>query len=204
MTRIRPDHRESGQLPGAACRANPGNINKERAMTYLPDTTSDIIPNTPQPDRPLSVATAVKLMYAGAALEVLGVLISIARMGSLASALVSKDGYSGSQAHSIARHDTVLFAAGALIGAAVWAWMARSSAAGRSWVPGLAVVLLCLDTAAVVLIARPHDAVSITAAGVPWLVGLAATICLRRRDATWFFHQAQVRDAASGAQTRYL
>ena len=56
-------------------------------------------------------------------------------MGSLASALVSKDGYSGSQAHSIARHDTVLFAAGGLIGAAVWAWMARSSAAGRSWVP---------------------------------------------------------------------
>jgi hypothetical protein len=55
-----------------------------------------------------------------------------------------------------------------------------------------------------VLITRPHDAVNITAAGVLWLVGLGATICLRRRDATWFFHQAQVHDAASGAQTRYL
>jgi hypothetical protein len=173
-------------------------------MTYMPDTTSNVTPNTPQPARPPSVATAVKLMYAGAALEVLGVLIRIARMGSLASALVSRDGYPASQAQSIARHDTVLFAAGGLISAAVWAWMARSSAAGRNWVPSLAVVLLCLDTAAIVLITRPHDAVSITATTVIWLVGLAATICLRRRDATWFFRQAQVRDAASGVQTRYL
>ncbi len=172
-------------------------------MTYLPDTTSDIIPKTPQPDRPLSVATAVKLMYAGAALEVLGVLISIARMGSLASALVTKDGYPASQAHSIARHDTVLFAAGGLIGAAVWAWMARSSArAAAGPRPGGGTALprhrgSRADSPA----ARGRK---FTAAGVPWLVGLAATICLRRRDATWFFHQAQVRDAASGAQTRYL
>jgi hypothetical protein len=58
-------------------------------------------------------------MYAGAALAVLNVIVSIARIGSLASSLVSRSGYATSQAHSIAMQHTLPIAAGGMIAASL-------------------------------------------------------------------------------------
>jgi hypothetical protein len=155
--------------------------------------------------RPRSLATAVKLMYAGAALAVLNVIVSIARIGSLTSSLVSRSGYATSQAHSIAMHHTLPIAAGGMIAAGAWLWTARENAAGRGWARTLAAVLFGIYTLASLLVLSTQG-LGVTIVGlVNWLVALAATICLWRRDASRYFTQSRYREATQHpAQSRYF
>jgi hypothetical protein len=93
-------------------------------------------------------------MYAGAALAVLNVIVSIA-----------------------VQH-TLPIAAGGMIAAGAWLWMARENAVGL----GVTIVGL-----------------------VNWLVAQAATICLWRRDASQYFTQSRYREATQHpAQSRYF
>ncbi len=73
---------------------------------------SDNIWITEQPPRPPSVATAMKLMYAGAALQFLSLIVSIARIGNLAHSLMARFGYPAGQAHNIVVRDAVLVVTG--------------------------------------------------------------------------------------------
>jgi hypothetical protein len=79
--------------------------------------------------RPRPVVAAVRLMYAGAALEVIGILLAIVRLSAVTSALAAADGYTTGRAHAIAEHQLAISATGALIGACLWVWMARANAA---------------------------------------------------------------------------
>jgi hypothetical protein len=154
---------------------------KETALTYVPYPagTGDRI-TEPLP-RPRSLATAVKLMYAGAALAVLNVIVSIAMQ------------------------HTLPIAAGGIIAAGAWLWMARENAVGRGWARTLAAVLFGIYTLASLLVLSTQG-LGVTIVGfVNWLVALAATICLWRRDASQYFTQSRYQEAAQDpAQSRYF
>jgi hypothetical protein len=168
-------------------------------MTSVPDPAngSGSWITAPQA-RPRAVAVAVMLMYVGAALEVVGIIVAIARMGNLASTLMANSSDTASQAHGIAMHDTTVSAAGCVIAICLWLFMAQSTSAGRSWVRAAAAVLFGIDTLGllVIMIGLTPDAAVV--AGLPWLIGLGATICLWRRDASQFFQQARYRQVTAG------
>jgi hypothetical protein len=194
--------RKMRQLPGQP--ASRTEYDQEPAMTYVPDPAGN--PNwiIEPPPRPPSVATAVKLMYTGAALTVVNVIVSIGRIASLTSVLVTRSGYTASQAHSIAIRDIVPNSIGGLMAAGVWLWMARETAAGRSWARTLAAVLFGFFTLGTVLILWTQGIGGIILGLLNWLVALAATICLWRRDASQYFTLSHYREATENpAQSRY-
>jgi hypothetical protein len=191
------------RLPGQPVRGAA--YDKEPAMTYVPDPGASGNWITEPPPRPPSVAIAVKLMYTGAALTVVNVIVSIARIASLTSALVTRSGYTTSRAHSIVTHDTLLNSVGGLIAAGLWLWMARETAAGRGWARNLATVLFGLFTLGTLLIFLIEGLGGIILGLLIWLVALAATICVRRRDASDYFTQSDYRQATEyPAQSRFF
>jgi hypothetical protein len=83
---------------------------------YTPYPTSGPAQEPEQIQPPRSVLNAVKLMYAGAALEVLAVIIAVVTIGTLKSAILAKHpAYTAESLHTAEVARTVLLVSGGLI-----------------------------------------------------------------------------------------
>jgi hypothetical protein len=151
----------------------------------------------PQPDAPApqQVQTAVKLMYAGAALSAIEIILGLVTIGSLRSAIHSAyPNYTDSQIHTA---EVVGIASAIVIGAiavGLWLWMAWANGRGRSWARIVATVLFALNTIDLLtLIARPHTVSSLLFAVLVWLAGLGAIYFLWQRDSSAYFQANSAR-----------
>jgi hypothetical protein len=169
-------------------------------MTYQPYPTGSGGNDMTSPgQQPPSIRTAVKLMYAGAALSVIGFVVGLASIGALKSALekanrTATKPLTASQLH--AAEDvgiaTIIFIG--IVGIVLWLWMARANGAGKSWARIVAAVLFGLSTLSTLdSVARPAAIESRIFGILGWLVGLAATIFLWRRDSSEFFARSSGR-----------
>ncbi|KQR11910.1 hypothetical protein [Cellulomonas sp. Leaf334] len=92
-------------------------------------------------DRPSSVTRAVQLMYVGAALSVVGIIVAWATRSQLsdqlaaASPTLSPDDVESATTISLAFATVV-----GLVGVGLWLWMAAANGAGKSWARVLATV----------------------------------------------------------------
>jgi hypothetical protein len=168
-------------------------------MSYLAHPAGSFNWVTESPQKPRSVVNAVRLMYVGAAFEVLGLIISIARIGTVTSLLMAYDSVTFGVAHDAAVRVVKWYAVFAVISVGLWLWMASRNAAGHNWARTVATVLFAvftLETASTVML-NLHmrgSTPGITVLDVVgWLVALAATICLWRRDASQYFEQCHYR-----------
>jgi hypothetical protein len=97
---------------------------------------------TAAPEPPKNILTAVKLMYVGAGLSAVGLLIGLFTLGDLKDQLAEDNpGFTQSEidaAYSIGIVTTVVFV-GAAVG--LWVWMAQKNKQGRSWARVVATVL---------------------------------------------------------------
>jgi hypothetical protein len=146
----------------------------------------------PEPARlgpPPSVVMAVRLMYAGAAVSALSLIVGLATVGSLRSALHKSDpSLTPAQLHSLQTVVIVGSVVVGLIGIGLWVWMALMNKAGKSWARIVATVLFGLDTLFLLLgLARAGAAAGTLVSILTWLIGLGAVIFLWRRDATEYF-----------------
>jgi hypothetical protein len=146
----------------------------------------------PEPARlgpPPSVVMAVRLMYAGAAVSALSLIVGLATVGSLRSALHRSDpSLTPTQLHSLQTVVIVGSVVVGLIGIGLWVWMALMNKAGKSWARIVATVLFGLDTLFLLLgLARAGAAAGTLVSILTWLIGLGAVIFLWRRDATEYF-----------------
>jgi hypothetical protein len=146
----------------------------------------------PEPARlgpPPSVVMAVRLMYAGAAVSALSLIVGLATVGSLRSALHKSDpSLTPTQLHSLQTVVIVGSVVVGLIGIGLWVWMALMNKAGKSWARIVATVLFGLDTLFLLLgLARAGAAAGTLVSILTWLIGLGAVIFLWRRDATEYF-----------------
>jgi hypothetical protein len=154
---------------------------------YQPYPTGAQPPMTPGPaDPPQTVRRAVNLMYAGAALSAIEIIIGLFTIGSLKSAIRSKyPSYTPSQIHTAQVAALTVAIVVGLLGVALWIWMARANLGGRSWARIVASVLFGINTidllAAVV---QPHSVISLVLAVLVWLVGLGAIWLLWQREST--------------------
>jgi hypothetical protein len=147
-------------------------------------------PQQPQrPEQPPSVRNAVRLMYAGAALEVIAAIVSVLTRGSLKSAILKNHpNYTVAQLHTAEVARATILIIGALIAIGLWIWMAQANGRGLSWARTLSAVFFGISTLSLLLSLVAARTVGTLIVGVIiWLVGLAAIILLFSKESSPFF-----------------
>jgi hypothetical protein len=161
-------------------------------MSYQPyptDSASNQMGRGPSGPQPSSIQTAVKLMYAGAVLSAVSLIVGLTTIGSLKSAIRKADpSYSASQVNSTEHLVIATVLIGGLLGVGLWLWMARANGAGRSWARIVASILFGISTLELITGLRgANSAFNLAFEFIVWLVGLGAIVFLWRRDSSEYF-----------------
>jgi hypothetical protein len=156
---------------------------------YQPYPTGGQMPEPQQPQPPASVLTAVKLMYAGAALSALGLIIGLVTIHSLKTAIRKADpSFTASQLHAAEALAIGTDVVVGLIGIGLWILLARANRAGKNWARITGTVLFGINTLFLLLdLARPHAGIGVVFDVIVWLVGLGVVIMLWRRESSPYF-----------------
>jgi hypothetical protein len=180
---------------------------------YQPYPSSGQPADPLRPPAPGPVRTAVKLMYAGAAISIVPLIIALASIGDTNAYHLRWNGHSLTAAQISTWRPLIITTAivVGLVVPALWLWMARANGRGRNWARILSTVLFGLATVDLpTVFGSPiHFEVGVTEPGLvfvlTWLVGLAAVWLLWRPASTAFFkppgfaqalHQAQMTELA--------
>ena len=157
-----------------------------------------------RPPQPQSVRVAVILMYAGAAVSAISLIVSLALSGRIKSAVgtaaqkvkTSKP-LTVAQIHAIENFYVVLIVVILLVSIGLWVWMAWANGRGKGWARILSSVFFGFNTLwlAVSVGRTGGPAIFI---GIGWLIGLAALIFLWRRDTTQYIAQSQAPYGSGG------
>jgi hypothetical protein len=144
---------------------------------------------------PPSVVNAVKLMYVGAAVSTVSLIISIVDIGSLKSAIKkAKPTWTTTQVNQYDRFLIIVALLSGVIGIALWLWMSWANKNGKSWARVLSTVLFCLATLDLVgVFGQPKTVLGLIFPVLTWLVGLGAVFLLWRPDASAFFKPQDLR-----------
>jgi hypothetical protein len=157
---------------------------------YQPYPTSGAPdPEPVQPEPPTPVQNAVKLMYAGAAVSAISLIITLVTIGSLRTAIHNADPtLTPAKVHSAEVAAVAVAVIFGLIGIGLWVWMAFANKAGKNWARITATVFFALDTLSVLASLRQAEpALSRVISILIWLIGLGAIILLWRRDSSAYF-----------------
>lgn len=166
-------------------------------MTYQPYPTgagsNEMI--KPPAQQPRSIVNAVRFMYVGAAIQTLGIILTLVSIGNLRSQIQKKfPSYTASQVHSAEVVGVAAVVVIGVIGVALWLWMARASGSGHRYARIVSSVLFGLYTLDLLLnLARAEAAVSLIFGIVTWLVGLGAIVFLWRKESSAFIAAASGR-----------
>ena len=149
-----------------------------------------------EPDRgeaPPSVRQAVKLMYGGAAISTVSLVVSLISIGSIKSAIRTQfPKYTTTQVNNAFTSFLVVVIVSAVLGIGLWLWMARANGQGRNWARIMSSVLFAVYTLELLLGLRgPTTALSLVFPVLTWLVGLGAIILLWRKESSDFFKPRQ-------------
>ena len=153
------------------------------------------VPEPVQQEPPSSVKTAVKLMYAGAVVNALSLIVGLATIGSLRSALHrAAPTLTSSQLHSYEVFFVTVTVLSGVIGIGLWLWMARMNQAGKSWARITGTVFFVIYTLLLLLgVARAGAAASTLVSILTWLIGGGTVFLLWRRDANEYFNAPRYR-----------
>jgi len=162
---------------------------------YQANPSSGPIPEPVQQEPPSSVRTAVRLMYAGAVVNALSLIIFLATIGSLRSAVHrAAPTLTPSQLHSYEVFFVTVTVASGVIGIALWLWMARMNQAGKGWARITGTVFFVIYTLLLLLgVARAGAAASTIVSILTWLVGGGTVFLLWRRDSSEYFNAPRYR-----------
>jgi|SRR5579859_92117 hypothetical protein len=144
---------------------------------------------------PPSVLNAVKLMYVGAAVSTVSLVITLADIGGLKTAIKkAKPTWTATQVNQYDRFIVSLAIVSGLIGVGLWLWMSWANKNGKSWARIVSTVLFCLATLDLVgVFGQPDTAIGLVFPVLTWLVGLGAVFLLWRPDASAFFKPQGLR-----------
>jgi len=158
---------------------------------YQPYPSSGQMPESQRPPMPNSVQTAVRLMYAGAGLSFIELIVGLATISSVKTAIKKAyPHYTASQVHSLEVASIGIGVLVGLISIGLWLWMARASANGHNYARIVGSVFFGLNTLFLLLsLARPHAGLGLVFNVLVWLAGLGAVIMLWRRESAAYFSQ---------------
>jgi hypothetical protein len=152
-----------------------------------------------EPERgeaPPSIQKAVKLMYAGAAVSTVSLIVSlILPLSNVASskAALKKDhpSLTASQVNQTFNLGIALAVVFGLIGAVLWLWMARANGQGKNWARITSSVFFVLETLSLFSVLNDPSVLGLVFTAVTWIIGLGAIILLWRRESSDFFKPRQ-------------
>src|SRR6516225_4555172 len=156
---------------------------------YQPYPSSGQVPEPVRPGPPSSVVTAVRLMYAGAVVSALSLVVGLVTISSLRNSLHKADpSITSTQLHNLQTVVVVGSVVIGLISIGLWLWMAVTNKTGKSWARIVATVLFGLDTLFLLLgVARAGAAAGTLVSILTWLIGGGAVILLWRKDSSEYF-----------------
>ena len=159
---------------------------------YQPYPGQAQLPETQRPPAPASVLTAVKVMYAGAAASLLGIVIDIVTVSATKTAIQKRSPHLSASQINSSQHVLVAgFIAGGVIAAVVWIVLARACLQGRNWGRITSTVLFALSTVDTLVGLTAPIALAVKLWGaLVWLIALTAIVLLWRRSSSAFFKPA--------------
>ena len=156
---------------------------------YQPYPTGGAEPEPVQPTPPPPVQNAVRLMYVGAAISAVSLIVTLATISSLRTTIHNANPtLSATKLHSAETAAIVLAIVFGLIGIGLWLWMARANQAGKNWARITATVFFGLDTLSLLAsIRQAEPALSRVISILVWVVGLGAVILLWQKISSAYF-----------------
>jgi hypothetical protein len=156
---------------------------------HQPYPSSDKPVEPEGPPAPPAVLNAVKLMYVGAAVSTVSLVISLASIGGTKDAIKkARPSLTATQVNQLNTFIIALAVVSGVIGVALWLWMARANGQGKNWARILSSVLFGLATLDLFgVLSQPKTALGLVFPVLTWLVGLSAIVLLWRRESTGFF-----------------
>jgi len=156
---------------------------------YQPYPSTDRPVEPDKPPAPQSVLNAVKLMYAGAAVSAVSLIISLVSIGGTKDAIrKAKPSLTATQVNQLNTFIIALAVVSGVIGVALWLWMAQKNGQGKSWARTLSTVLFALATVDLFgVLSQPKTVLGLVFPLLTWLIGLGAVVFLWRRESTEFF-----------------
>ena len=156
---------------------------------YQPYPSSGKPVEPERPAAPPTVQNAVKLMYAGAAVSTVSLIVSLVDIGGTKSAIrKARPSLTVAQVNQLNTFIISLAIVSGLVGIALWLWMARANGQGRNWARILSTVLFGLATLDLFGVAsQPKTLLGLVFPVLTWLLGLGAVVLLWRKQSTAFF-----------------
>jgi len=147
-------------------------------------------PESGRPTPPRPVRTAVLLMYVGAALTAISLIVTVATLHTIETAIQNNSTYTAQQAHQLAVAAVVEY----VVTLGLWLLMAWANRAGQNWARIVATVLFGLNTLGLLLnVFRGSASISVLFAVLVWLVGLGAVVLLWRKESSQYFAARRIR-----------
>jgi hypothetical protein len=160
---------------------------------YEPYPGSAPRPEVQRPPVPVSVANAVKLMYAGAVVSLIGIVIDLTTLSATKSALARRSPSLTASQLDAAQNALI---AGSLISgviaATLWIIIARACGRGQNWARITGTVFFLIATVeALGSLAAPEALLVKVLWFVTWLIGLGAVVFLWQSSSSAFFKKTQ-------------
>jgi len=142
-----------------------------------------------RPPAPASVLNAVKLMYAGAAISTVSLIIALVDIGGTKSAIKhARPNLTPTQINQLNTFIISLAIVSGVLGIALWLWMAWANNQGKNWARIMSTVLFGLATLDLIgVFSQPKTVFGLVFPVLTWLVGLGAVWLLWRPDSSAFF-----------------
>ena len=152
-----------------------------------PSTGKPVEPERPAP--PPSVLNAVKLMYAGAAVSTVSLVISLVDIsGTKAAIRKARPSLTAAQVNQLNTFIIALAVISGVLGVALWLWMSRANSQGRGWARILSTVLFGLATLDLFgVLSQPKTVLGLVFPVLTWLIGAGAVFFLWRPESSAFF-----------------
>jgi len=158
------------------------------AAPYQPAPGWSVPPASARPRIPGSVLTAVRLMYAGAAVSLVNVVVSLAAINQIKTAFEAQHPLAENAAQGVAVLAAAVVIISGVVAIGVWLKLASASRRGRSWARTAGTILFGLDTLAVLgTLGRAGIPATKTFGVLTWLIGLITVISLWRRESGAYF-----------------
>jgi len=160
---------------------------------YQPYPSSGQPVEPERPPEPPSVLNAVKLMYVGAAISTVSLVISLVDIGGTKKAIEkARPSLSATQVNQLNTFIITLAIVSGVLGIALWLWMARANSRGRNWARILSTVLFGLATLDLFgVLSQPKTLIGLVFPVLTWLVGAGAVFFLWRKESSEFFKPRQ-------------
>ena len=140
------------------------------------------------------MATASKIMVAGAVLNVVLLVVSLATIGSVRTTLNNQHKYTHAQVDSAVTLAVVGAIIGGLIGTGLWLWMSWAVRRGQNWARIVSTVFFGLGVVFFLVgLAGKTPGWERALGLLPVLVGLGAIVFLWKKESGPYFKPGQVQ-----------